>query len=53
MIRSVLLGAVLSVGFAISASAGDDVMASFYGNTVVGTGGMAETHPYTARTTPS
>lgn len=44
MIRSVLLGAVLSLGFAISASAGDDVMAGFYGNTVVGTGGMAETH---------
>lgn len=44
MIRSVLFGAALSVGFAVSASAGDDVMAGYYGNTAIATGGMAETH---------
>lgn len=29
-----------------AAGAADDVMANFYGNTVVGTGGLAETHTY-------
>jgi hypothetical protein len=44
MIRSVLLGAVLSVGAAVSASAGDDVMSGYYGNTAISTGGKAELH---------
>jgi len=44
MVRSVFLGIVCSVCFAVSARAADDVMAGFYGNTTVATGGKAETH---------
>lgn len=44
MIRSVLLGLACSACFVASAWAADDVMAGFYGNTTVATGGQAETH---------
>src|ERR1700679_1133987 len=47
--RSMLLGVACSAFFAVSAWAADDVMAGFYGNTTVATGGVAETHTsYTA-----
>ena len=43
--RTILLAVVFA--FAASAAfAADDLMANFYGNTVVGTGGVAETHTY-------
>jgi hypothetical protein len=44
MVRTVLVGLAFSAGFALSASAADDVMAGFYGNTTVSTGGVAEVH---------
>jgi hypothetical protein len=44
MIRSVLLGLACSVCFVASAWAEDDVMAGFYGNTAISTGGTAEAH---------
>jgi len=45
MIRSVLLGAALSLAGAVSALAGDeDVMSGYYGNTAISTGGRAELH---------
>ena len=44
MIRSVLFSVALSAGFALSASAADDLMAGFYGNTTISKGGMAEVH---------
>jgi hypothetical protein len=45
MVRPVLLGSVFALGFAASAYAdGDDVMAGYYGNTAVSTGGRAELH---------
>ena len=49
MMRSMVLGVACSAWFAVSAWAADDVMAGFYGNTAVATGGVAETHTsYTA-----
>jgi hypothetical protein len=44
--RSFLLAASLVVFSVTAAFAGDDVMAGFYGNTVISKGGMAETHSY-------
>ena len=42
------LSGLLSVAVlaAAPAAAGDDVMANFYGNTVISTGGMAEVHTH-------
>lgn len=49
MLRAVILGVALCAGIAGFAYADDDVMAGFYGNTTVATGGQAETHTiYTA-----
>jgi len=43
--RNVAIGILLSAGFAsFAVSAEDDVMAGFYGNTAVGTGGRVDTH---------
>ena len=42
--RPFLLATCLVVLFAGSASAADDVMAPYYGNTVIATGGIADTH---------
>jgi opacity protein-like surface antigen len=39
-----LLLAVSLTALSASAALADDVMAPFYGNTVIGTGGMADTH---------
>ncbi|HUO93372.1 MAG TPA: hypothetical protein VMU22_10645 [Rhizomicrobium sp.] len=44
MIRVLVLGGAICAGIAGFAYAEDDVMAGFYGNTAVATGGMAETH---------
>ena len=44
--RSILLVASLVALSASTAFAADDVMANYYGNTVVATGGMADTHSY-------
>lgn len=45
MVRSVLLAAAFSIGFVAFASAGDDdLMAGYYGNTAISTGGRAELH---------
>jgi len=41
-----LIAASLAVLFATPAFAGDEVMASTFGNTVVSTGGMAEVHTH-------
>jgi len=43
MMRSAFLGLALGACFSVSAWAADDIMAGFYGNTAVATGGMAET----------
>lgn len=46
--RGILLAAgMLAAGMlaiSVSAASGDDVMAGFYGNTAIATGGRAETH---------
>ena len=45
MMRVLILGVAFSAAIAGAAFAADeDVMAGFYGNTTVATGGMAETH---------
>lgn len=44
--RVFLLAASLIALSAAPALAGDDVMASFYGNTVISKGGMGEVHTY-------
>jgi len=44
MIRKLALSAALASAFAFPAFADDDVMAGFYGNTSIATGGMADTH---------
>jgi len=44
--RIVLLAASVLVLSASAALAADDVMANFYGNTAIGTGGMADTKTY-------
>jgi hypothetical protein len=44
MIRPVLISLALSTVFVLPAAAADDVMAGYYGNTTVSTGGMAEVH---------
>ncbi|HXM00697.1 MAG TPA: hypothetical protein VN932_12270 [Rhizomicrobium sp.] len=44
--RSLLLGAAALAFCASPAFAADDVMANYYGNTVVATGGMVDTHTY-------
>ena len=43
--RAFVLAASL-VALSATAAAADDVMASFYGNTVIAKGGMADTHSY-------
>jgi hypothetical protein len=42
--RPFLLSVALAAGFAGSAVADEDVMAGYYGNTAISTGGMAEVH---------
>ena len=42
--RPLLLAASLAVLSAATAFAADDVMAPYYGNTIIATGGMADTH---------
>jgi hypothetical protein len=44
--RIALLGAVAVLALGAPAFAGDDMMAGYYGNTVVSTGGMAEVHTH-------
>lgn len=44
MTRTILLSGLFVVCCALAAHADDDLMAPFYGNTVIGTGGMADTH---------
>jgi hypothetical protein len=44
MMRSVMLALSLAVLSASAALAGDDVMAGYYGNTAIASGGMADTH---------
>src|ERR1700753_335677 len=44
--RSYLIAASFVALSTTAAFAGDEVMAGFYGNTVIGKGGMAETHSY-------
>ena len=44
--RRILVTASIIALFASSALAGDDVMASTYGNTIVSTGGMSEVHTH-------
>jgi hypothetical protein len=46
--RALLLGAAALLASSSLAVAADDVMANFYGNTVVSTGGMGESHTYYA-----
>ena len=43
--RSILLAAALAA-LSTPAFAGDELMASFFGNTAVATGGLADTHTY-------
>jgi len=44
--RRIFLAATAAVLLAAPAFAGDDLMAGFYGNTAVATGGMADTHSH-------
>lgn len=44
MIRKIVLAAAAAAFIALPAVAADDVMAGFYGNTAIATGGMADTH---------
>ncbi|HWD49527.1 MAG TPA: hypothetical protein VG309_06340 [Rhizomicrobium sp.] len=44
--RSILLAASLIALSASTAFAADDVMANYYGNTVIASGGMVDTHSY-------
>jgi hypothetical protein len=44
--RSIFLAASLLAISASSSFAADDVMAGYFGNTVIATGGMADTHSY-------
>lgn len=44
--RMLALSAAGLLALSLPALASDDVMAGFYGNTVVATGGMAESHTY-------
>ena len=44
MLRRVVLSLAFATAAAFQGVASDDVMAGFYGNTAVATGGMADTH---------
>ena len=44
--RRIVLGLSAAILIAAPALAGDDVMAGFYGNTAVATGGMVESHTH-------